>query len=379
VEAGSVMSKRRVLVAGDRPESSVLPMLARGITRRDAIPLSLAIALLLGVGDLVTGIEVPFTLLYLVPIALATWFNGRALGATVAVLCVSIALGVDAYTRIHHGWHLRPLVMAWSHMSMMVLYALGIALLWRLRLFVEKEARERVLTVEQLRHAERLNVIGKLAAGVAHELGTPLNVILGSAEMIESDAASSDGTRQLAHSIQRQTTRMAVIIRQLLDFSRKGGHEQVTTDLGVLAKDVAGLLQTLARKHDTELLVDVGSSDPILVRANRIELEQVLNNLVVNAIQSMPHGGTIRVRCDVRESADNAFASLAVADQGTGIPPEDLVRVFDPFFTTKEVGNGTGLGLSVSYGIVQDHGGTMSVDSRLGVGSEFTVLLPLRR
>lgn len=135
--------------------------------------------------------------------------------------------------------------------------------------------------------------------------------------------------------------------------------------------------QTLARKHDAELLVEVRANAPIVVRANRIELEQVLNNLIVNVVQAMPDGRSIRVACDVRVSGHAAFASLSVRDEGTGMLPEDLVRVFDPFYTTKEVGTGTGLGLSVSYGIVHDHGETITVDSRLGVGTEFTVLLPL--
>jgi signal transduction histidine kinase len=356
----------------------VLPALARRITRRNAVPIALGLTALLAAGDFVTGIELAFTLLYLVPIAFATWFHGRTLGAVIAALCVGGAVALDVLSRLQHHWHLHPFPLMWNHGGTMVLYGLGIALLWRLRVFVEKDAHERRLTVAQLRHAERLNVIGKLAAGVAHELGTPMNVILGSAELIEADPGVSTGTRELARGIQRQTTRMAGTIRQLLDFSRKGGNERSRIELGALAKDVAGLLQTFARKHDAEVEVEASSS-PIFVSANRVELEQVLNNLVVNAIQAMPRGGTVRVRCDVREGGNQAFASLSVADAGTGIAPEDLVRVFDPFFTTKEVGNGTGLGLSVSYGIVNDHGGTMSVDSRLGAGSEFTVLLPMGR
>ncbi|MDB4998358.1 MAG: Sensor histidine kinase [Myxococcaceae bacterium] len=372
MEAGSLMTQR----LPEAKQRFFFP-LARKITPRNAVPLALALTVILGVLDFVTGIELAFTLLYLVPIAFATWFHGRTLGVVVATLCVTSAATIDTWMRLEHHWRIHPFTMVWNHGGTMVLYGLGIAVLWRLRAFVEKEERERVLTVEQLRHAERLNMIGKLAAGVAHELGTPMNVILVSAETIETDPTSTSATREAAERIQRHTTKMAHTIRQLLDFSRKGGHEQVTIDLCVLTREVVRLLETFARKHKAKLVVDAPAKDPILVRANRIELEQVLNNLVVNAIQAMPAGGVIRVRCDVRESGSTPLASLTVADQGVGIQPEDLARVFDPFFTTKEVGAGTGLGLSVSYGIVHDHGGTMSVDSRIGVGSEFTVLLPL--
>jgi signal transduction histidine kinase len=370
--AGSVVTTRL-----PEKRAVLLPLLARRITPRNAIPLALALTLILGVGDYVTGIELAFTLIYLLPIAFATWFQGRVLAGVIAILCVGISATIDVRARLEHHLHIRTFTLFWNHGGTMVLYGLGIALLWRLREFMEKEARDRLLTVEQLRHAERLNMIGKLAAGVAHELGTPMNVILGSAELIESDEASSDATREAAQRILRQTNKMAHTIRQLLDFSRKGGHEQVRIDLVALTRDVIRVLQTLARKYGAKLVVDASPSEPIFVHANRIELEQVLNNLVVNAIQAMPQGGTVRVRCEVRKAGDAPLASLSVADEGMGIAPENLMRVFDPFFTTKEIGTGTGLGLSVSYGIVHDHGGTMSVDSHLGHGSEFTVLLPV--
>jgi signal transduction histidine kinase len=359
-----------------------LPRVGRKITRGNVIPVALGLAFLFGAGDFFTGIELAFTLLYLLPIALATWFRGRAFGIVVALLCTTIAVVTEVYARLHRGWHIHPFTMAWNHGGTVGLYGIGIVLLCRLRVYVEREAQERRLAVEQLRHAERLNLIGKLAAGVAHELGTPLNVILGSAEVLEGDEASSEKARRIATTIQNQATKMTAIIRQLLDFSRKGATETTVVDLARLAKEEVLLLQSLAKKHRTEIVVVETSETPIIVRANRVELGQVLNNLVMNAIQAMPHGGTVRVHCDARrgrgpENTNTFVAALTVSDEGTGIRAEDLVRIFDPFFTTKDVGAGTGLGLSVTYGIVHDHGGTIQVDSRLGTGSQFTVLLPL--
>ena len=370
--AGETAGKRGVAAA----------RFVRRINRWNVVPIALSIALVLGICDFLTGIDLAFTLLYLLPIGLATWFRGRLFAVGIALLCVSSTVLAELYTRLHFGWRIHPFTMTWNHGGTVGMLVVGIELLWHLHLYIEKEARERRMAVEQLRHAERLNLVGTLAAGVAHELGTPLNVILGSAEVIEGGDASAERTRQLAATIQKQAAKMTAIIHQLLDFSRKGGTEMEATDLGVLAKEGVYFLEPLARRHDAALVVEVPAERPIVVRANRVELGQVINNLIVNAIQSMPRGGTARVRCELRtepgkDGERRASAALVVSDEGEGIAPDDLVRVFDPFFTTKDVGVGTGLGLSVTYGIVHDHSGTINVESRLGSGSRFTVLLPL--
>ncbi len=347
---------------------------------KSSIPIALLLALLLGLGDFVTGVEFAFTLLYLLPIAIATWYRGRLFALLVAALCASLAALTEAHTRLHHGWPLRPVTLVWNHGSTLAAFVLVILLLSRLRQFISREIDERRIAVEQLRHADRLNAVGKLAAGVAHELGTPLNVILGSAELIEEDPTGSGEIRRLSGIIRKQTERMAGIIRQLLDFSRKGGTAAMPLDLGRLASDVAALLTPLARKQGIEIRVEPGPT--ISVLGNRQELEQVLNNLVMNAIQSMPNGGEVRLRYGSRAESDpfgrsRFVASLAIIDEGSGIAPNDLDRVFDPFFTTKDVGRGTGLGLSVSYGIIRDHDGSIGVESRLDAGSTFTVRLPV--
>src|SRR5215468_1591395 len=207
----------------------------------------------------------------------------------------------------------------------------------------------RIAALEQLRHADRLKTVGHLASGVAHELGTPLNVVSGRAKMIAQGMVAGDDIAENARIISEQAARITTIIRQLLDFSRRRGPRLGPGDLRPIAGRTVELLATL----------------------------------VVNGLQAMPQGGRLVLRLDHRratpppdvggEAAD--YVTVTVEDQGTGITPEILPRIFEPFFTTKEVGEGTGLGLSVAYGIVRDHGGWIEVDSRPGEGSRFTIFL----
>jgi signal transduction histidine kinase len=363
--------------------AGVLPSLVRAaashVTRRNAAPLAFTFALACGLLDYVTGVELAFTVLYLAPIALATWFRGRRVGVAVAVICVAFAVMTEVSTRLVHHWRFHPLHMLWNHGGALLAFVLVVRLLEKLHTYVEAEERERRLAIEQLRHAERLNVVGKLAAGVAHELGTPLGMVLGCAELTLLDDAASPKTHTLARKIVDQVNAMSFIIRQLLDFGRKRTPAATATDLDALVRDGLALLEPLARKHGVRLVTERAKL-PVVVRANDVEMGQVLNNIVLNAIQATPAGGEVRVRCEVRPGrarGGHHVAAMMIADTGTGIPTEALPHIFDPFFTTKDVGGGAGLGLSVTYGIVQDVGGRIEVDSRAGEGSTFTVLLPL--
>jgi signal transduction histidine kinase len=246
---------------------------------------------------------------------------------------------------------------------------------------VESERRERRLAVEQLRRAERLNIIGKLAAGVAHELGTPLNVIQGSAELLQAPTVPPERRALLVETIRRQTARISVIIRHLLDFGRGTGNSKAGVDLNDLAAETAALLLTTALQRECTLSFAPAAGAIPLV-ANASELEQVMTNLVLNGLQAMPRGGELRLSTCIEERVEpggsgRRYGCVVVEDRGDGISAEDLPRIFDPFFTTKDVGDGTGLGLSISYGIVQDHGGHLEVASREGGGTRFTALLPL--
>lgn len=323
--------------------------------------------------------ELRFTILYLVPVALAVWFHGRVFGLIVSVIAACSSLAVAVLTHVHNGVTLRPFVLAWNYGGSLLLYVGLTALLSRLRVFADREAAARRATVEQLRQAERLGVIGQLAAGVAHELGTPLGVVIGHAEMIAQEARSLDDARSSCTVIISQAEKMAAIVRGLLGFSRRGARGRDDVDMAQLTSDAATLVRTIARKHNVDVGVEIERAAlPLVVEGNRTELEQVLVNLMMNGVQAMPRGGLLKVsaRSERRRGDARPAVVVDVEDQGVGIPPEHLQRIFDPFFTTKEPGAGTGLGLAVSYGIVSDHDGRIMVDSRLGLGSRFSLRLP---
>lgn len=245
------------------------------------------------------------------------------------------------------------------------------------------ESAARLATLEQLRHADRLKTVGRLASGLAHELGTPLNVVAGRAELIAGGQLPGEEVAVSARAIKLEADRMAAIIRQLLDFARRGSPQRTTVDLGTIARQVLDLLKPLAEKRGVTLQL-AGDAQPLPARVDPGQIQQVLTNLIDNAIQAMPQGGPVTVetgRCraappDQEQEETGDYLYLAVVDRGEGIAAADRDHIFEPFFTTKRVGEGTGLGLSVSFGIVQDHGGWIAVHSQPGQGSRFTVYLP---
>jgi len=179
----------------------------------------------------------------------------------------------------------------------------------------------------------------------------------------------------------RQTEKISAIIKHLLAFGRRGTGASEVVDLDRVASAATELLGATARQRRTKIAHEL-ATQRVRVRAADSQVEQVISNLVLNAIQAMPSGGTVRIKTGIatRRDADaieREFGAVTIADEGIGIAARDLSKIFDPFFTTKGVGEGTGLGLSVSYGIVQDHGGSIEVASEQGRGTTFTVLLPL--
>jgi signal transduction histidine kinase len=341
---------------------------------RQTIAIATALTLIVGLGDRATGADVAFALFYLVPISLCTWYAGFTAGAGICVLAVACSM-FNAITDAHEA---TLSVSVWNELGSLAIF-LGFAyLLDRQRQHLAAERRQKELIVDQLRHADRLNVIGTLAAGVAHEIGTPLNVISGSAELIPQ--AQPAELEELSRVIREQSDRISSIIRQLLDFGRRAGARGTSIDLNDLARASVALLRPIARKRGAEVVLRE-AGEPVRVTGNAGELEQVLSNLILNAMQAMPRGGTVSLEVGrASRPGDHGlrrFGTLSVADTGTGIAAEDLPRIFDPFFTTKGVGEGTGLGLSVSYGIIQDHGGAIEVDSVVGRGTRFAVLLPI--
>jgi signal transduction histidine kinase len=248
----------------------------------------------------------------------------------------------------------------------------------------EAANQEKIDTLEKLRHTERLATLGRLSAGMAHELGTPLNVIAGRAKLIGSAELNAADISRSARIIGEQAARMTDIMQQLLSFARRGQTRKQTVDLNGVLRAVVPLLDPLIHSQKIELTLHEYSA-PLLVSADPGQLQQVLLNLSLNGIQAMPDGGGLQLSCLVGDAGEppaklvgsaERWLQLQVRDQGRGIEPEDLQHIFDPFFTTKEIGQGTGLGLSISYGIIEEHGGWIEVDSTPGSGSCFSVYLP---
>ena len=241
----------------------------------------------------------------------------------------------------------------------------------------DEESRARLHALEQLRHADRLRTVGTLASGIAHELGTPLNVVLLRAKMMRKPGGDAV---QAADVIIGQTEKMTGIVRQLLDFARRKAPHRTTHDLGEVAERTTALLAPLAKKSSVTL--DFRPSlTPVLAEVDAAQIEQALTNLIVNAIHASPAGATVTIVVaatdeETPEGKSRHIARLEVVDRGTGIGKENMDLIFEPFFTTKDVGHGTGLGLAVTHGIVQDHGGVLHAESTVDRGSCFAIVLP---
>jgi signal transduction histidine kinase len=247
---------------------------------------------------------------------------------------------------------------------------------------VAEETASRIAAVDQLRHADRLTTVGKLASGLAHELGTPLNVIEARADMIASGETSLEESRDYARVIRDATERMTRLIRRLLDFARPRLATPALHPVFELVLKTVEMLAPLAARKQVSLLASE-QTPGIRAYVDPDQLQQVLTNLAVNAVQAMDRPGNVELSVSTaraRPPADHGgpeaeFVRIDVRDTGVGIPAEHVAHVFEPFFTTKDVGSGTGLGLAVAYGIVRDHGGWIEVETQLGQGSLFRVFL----
>jgi two-component system, NtrC family, sensor kinase len=250
---------------------------------------------------------------------------------------------------------------------------------------VAAETLARLEALDQLRHADRLATVGKLAAGVAHELGTPLNVVSGRAKLVARGQVTGDAVQGNARIIAEQADRMADIVRQLLEFARQREPHKVPTDPRRLAAEILDMLGPLAAKRSVTLALESPDSLPP-VELDPAQISQVLSNLVVNAVHATQGPGTVTVEIELdgrlapaaEGGRENSRLKITVVDRGSGIDPNIRERIFEPFFTTKDVGEGTGLGLSVAHGIVREHGGVIEVESNPGSGSRFSVYVPIQ-
>jgi two-component system NtrC family sensor kinase len=238
-----------------------------------------------------------------------------------------------------------------------------------------RAAAERDDAVAQLLHADRLSTIGRLAASLAHELGSPLTVIAGRAQSIARGRTQGEAkVQQSAQIVADQAKRVGDLIQQLLDYSRRQPSERQQINLPVLITHWAEVLQPLGKRHGVEVVVhdERETEGGVLAFGDPGLIQQVVANLVVNGIHAQPDGGRVHIRV-AREGDD---AVLEVTDEGEGIPPEVREHIFEPFFTTKKAGEGTGLGLSVVQEIVVSHGGAIEVETPKGGGTTFRVRLP---
>lgn len=238
---------------------------------------------------------------------------------------------------------------------------------------IASDITERKRLQAQLRRTERVAELGTVASGMAHEIGTPMNVILGRAEYL-MERTKEEPVKKGLQTIISQVERITRVMNQLLAFARRRPVEHRALDLRQTIEDNLEIFQErLAHNHIT---VETSFADACpCVHADADQMSQVLINLVMNAIHAMSDGGVLRVA--LAPVPDRGVVTLTIADTGHGIPQEVIAKIFDPFFTTKEFGKGTGLGLTVVKGIIEEHSGTIQVESQPGAGTQFTICLPI--
>jgi PAS domain S-box-containing protein len=242
------------------------------------------------------------------------------------------------------------------------------------RLVLLDDITQRVRLEDQMVQTEKLTSLGLLAAGVAHEVNTPLAVISNYIQMLAKQIPADDPRQKTIERIVKQTFRASEIVNNLLNFSRTGGAEPVDVDLNAVLEETLTLVQHPFKTASISVVRNYAERLPVVL-GSTTRLQQVFLNLFMNARDAMPGGGML----EVRTGAHNGSVEVEVVDTGAGIPAEHLHRIFDPFFTTKATGRGTGLGLSVSYGIIKEHAGKVDVRSTPGKGTSFRLEFPVAR
>ncbi|MCY7375079.1 MAG: hypothetical protein LH472_03815, partial [Pyrinomonadaceae bacterium] len=246
---------------------------------------------------------------------------------------------------------------------------------------VGEDVSMRVEAIHAAGRAEKLAAVGRLAAGVVHEINNPLATISACAESLETRVEEGvfgtspdvDDLQEYLGLIRSEAFRCKSITNNLLDFSRMRTGNRSPLDVGAIIKSSARLLTHQRRGDNIEIKIEIEENLP-LVNADEGQLQQAIIALSTNAIDAMNRGGTLAFRA----FAEPSRVVVEVSDTGHGIAPEDVSKIFEPFFTTKEVGKGTGLGLAVCYGIITEHGGRLSVRSNVGVGTTFSIFLPIK-
>jgi two-component system NtrC family sensor kinase len=239
---------------------------------------------------------------------------------------------------------------------------------------VEERSQELRKTQEQLIQSEKLASLGKLAAGVAHEINNPLTGVLTYSSLLLKDEKVDPQMKEDLEVIVNETTRCRKIVKGLLEFARQTEPSKSPANINKVVEETLSLLENQAIFHNIKVVKKLKKDHPT-VMVDVDQIKQVFVNIILNAAEAMSEGGTLTIESDLE--AQGKFVKVSFTDTGSGISEENLSKIFDPFFTTKRSGKGTGLGLSVSYGIIQRHKGFLEVKSKLGKGSTFTIKLPL--
>lgn len=244
----------------------------------------------------------------------------------------------------------------------------------------------RLKTMEQLRHTEKLSTVGQIAAGIAHEIGTPLNVVDGRAKMIISEPLEHDEIVNCAKIIKTQAERITLIIRQLLDYSRKKkSHPRTLESVDGIINQVFHLLSPIAAKQGIALVLNIAPETQMTCRMDPHQIQQVFMNVIMNSIQATPKDKNVvveisntRLKSMIHtDDQVRKFLRIDVLDEGEGIPESYLQEIFTPFFTTKQIGLGTGLGLSIARELLEEQGGWIEVENRRPRGARFSIFLGL--
>ena len=238
------------------------------------------------------------------------------------------------------------------------------------RISAQREAEARLI------QAAKLAAVGEMAAGVAHELNNPLTSVVGFTELALDELPIDSTVRSDLELVLKEARRARSVVRRLLDFARQAETMRVKADINEIVDDVLVLTKHLMQTNNVQPVVKLGKN-LAWASVDRNQIKQVVINLVNNALYAMPQGGRLEVETEEQSRYSRQWLTLSIRDNGIGIPPENMERIFEPFFTTRGDRGGTGLGLSVTYGIVTDHGGMIEVESQVRVGSTFVVWLPL--
>jgi signal transduction histidine kinase/putative methionine-R-sulfoxide reductase with GAF domain len=232
------------------------------------------------------------------------------------------------------------------------------------------------LVEERLIRSAKMAAIGEMAAAIAHELNNPLTTVTGFTELILDSMSEDSPEYEDLSLVLKEAQRSRSVVRRLLDFSRQGEILHIESDINEVISTVLALVHHIALTSNTEIRVEMWDDLP-KISIDRNQIQQVFLNLIHNGIQAMPNGGELHIHTLLDRREDGDWVGVVIKDSGEGISKENIDRIFEPFFTTKPSGEGTGLGLSVSYNIVSEHGGYIDVNSEEGQGAEFSVWLPV--